>query len=406
MNYEKEYEFVMRFLKKLCINTTLINIYENDAPKFDLGLREIIFSGTNYHAFFDYLTSAGKPNTIYQINDKYLCKYFALRLPNKPGTYLLIGPYSDQEITHESILNLADYYNFSPQVYSQLKYFYEQIPFVKDDKNLLTLIITLGEYLWDDISNFSLEKIDPHSIEWAQPVSSDKKETKDEAYITMKTMEERYASENAMMQAVSKGLIQEAEQCIFSSNHLIMEKRLNDPVRNIKNYAIVLNTLLRKSAEQGKVHPIHLDALSSQFAKEIENIISYEKGIELQNIMVKKYCLLVKKNSINHYSLPIQKVITYIDTDLTADLSLSAQATLLKLSPNYLSSLFKKETGTTLTNYVNNKRIEHAVYLLSSTDMQIQNIAQYCGIPDVNYFTKIFKKVMHKTPSEFKEEIR
>ena len=106
------------------------------------------------------------------------------------------------------------------------------------------------------------------------------------------------------------------------------------------------------------------------------------------------------------YSLPIQKVITYIDTDLTADLSLSAQATLLKLSPNYLSSLFKKETGTTLTNYVNNKRIEHAVYLLSSTDMQIQNIAQYCGIPDVNYFTKIFKKVMHKTPSEFKEEIR
>ena len=60
----------------------------------------------------------------------------------------------------------------------------------------------------------------------------------------------------------------------------------------------------------------------------------------------------------------------------------------------------------TLTNYVNKKRIEHAVYLLSSTDMQIQNIAKYCGIPDVNYFTKIFKKVMNKTPSEFKEEIR
>lgn len=68
--------------------------------------------------------------------------------------------------------------------------------------------------------------------------------------------------------------------------------------------------------------------------------------------------------------------------------------------------MFKKETGMTLTNYVNKKRIEHAVYLLSSTDMQIQNIAQYCGIPDVNYFTKIFKKVMNKTPSEFKEEMR
>ncbi len=122
--------------------------------------------------------------------------------------------------------------------------------------------------------------------------------------------------------------------------------------------------------------------------------------------MVKEYCLLVKKHSSNNYSLPVQRVITYIDTDLTADLSLKALSDSLNINPSYLSTLFKKEMGMTLTNYVNKKRIEHAVYLLSSTDMQIQNIAQYCGIPDVNYFTKIFKKVMNKTPSEFKEEIR
>ncbi len=115
---------------------------------------------------------------------------------------------------------------------------------------------------------------------------------------------------------------------------------------------------------------------------------------------------LVKKHSSNNYSLPVQRVITYIDTDLTADLSLKALSDSLNINPSYLSTLFKKEMGMTLTNYVNKKRIEHAVYLLSSTDMQIQNIAQYCGIPDVNYFTKIFKKVMNKTPSEFKEEIR
>ena len=98
--------------------------------------------------------------------------------------------------------------------------------------------------------------------------------------------------------------------------------------------------------------------------------------------MVKEYCLLVKKHCSNNYSLPIQRVITYIDTDLTADLSLKALSDSLNINSSYLSTLFKKETGMTLTNYVNKKRIEHAVYLLSSTDMQIQNIAQYCGIPD------------------------
>jgi len=406
MDYEREYAFVIKYLNKLSIKTALIHIYENDIPTFDLGLRKIIYGTDDYPKFFEFLTSAGKSNTIYQINDKYFCKYYALRLPNKPVTYLMIGPYLDQEITQESLLNLADHYNFSPQIFSQLKYFYEKVPIIKDIDHLLLLIITLGEYLWGNMNNFSLEKVDPHSIEWAQPVSREKKETNDDAFLTMKAMEERYARENGLIQAVSKGLIHEAEQFSSSSIFFEMEKRLSDPIRDIKNYTIILNTILRKSAEKGKVHPIQLDALSSQFAKEIENITSVKKGIELQKNMVEKYCLLVKKHSINHYSLPIQKVITYIDTDLTADLSLSALSNLLNLSPNYLSALFKKEAGTTLTNYVNTKRIEHAVYLLSSTDMQIQNIAQYCGIPDVNYFTKIFKKVMNKTPSEFKEDIR
>lgn len=76
---------------------------------------------------------------------------------------------------------------------------------------------------------------------------------------------------------------------------------------------------------------------------------------------------------------------------MTADLSLKAQARFLNVNASYLSTLFKKETGMTLTDYVNKKRVENAVFLLNSTSMQIQNIAQYCGIADVNYFTKISK---------------
>lgn len=105
------------------------------------------------------------------------------------------------------------------------------------------------------------------------------------------------------------------------------------------------------------------------------------------------------------YSLLIRKVLTRIDSDLTADLSLKTQADLLNVNASYLSTLFKKETGTTLTDYVSRKRVEHAVFLLNSTDMQIQTIAQYCGIPDVNYFTKTFKKYVQKTPKEYRESV-
>lgn len=81
------------------------------------------------------------------------------------------------------------------------------------------------------------------------------------------------------------------------------------------------------------------------------------------------------------------------------------QAERLKMNSSYLSTLFKKENGTTLTDYVNQKRVEHAIFLLNSTSLQVQSIAQQCGIPDVNYFSKTFKKIVGKTPMEYRKNI-
>ena len=184
------------------------------------------------------------------------------------------------------------------------------------------------------------------------------------------------------------------------------EQRLADPVRNAKNYAIILNTLLRKATEEGGVHPIHIDKISSTFAKKIE-LQTSEKGIsQLFKEMVRKYALTVKNHPLKGYSKMVRRVMIQVDTDLASDLSLSSQAILLNVNPNYLSTVFKKETGHTLTEYDTGKRIEHAVFLLNSTNMQIQTIAQYCGIPDICYFTKTFKKYIGKSPTEYRNEIK
>ena len=58
----------------------------------------------------------------------------------------------------------------------------------------------------------------------------------------------------------------------------------------------------------------------------------------------------------------------------------------------------------TLSDYVARARMEHAVFLLNTTHMQIQAIAQRCGIHDVNYFTRLFRRVMGKTPSEYRRQ--
>ncbi len=66
------------------------------------------------------------------------------------------------------------------------------------------------------------------------------------------------------------------------------------------------------------------------------------------------------------YSLLIRKVLTRIDSDLTADLSLKSQAELLGVNSSYLSTLLRIRLRH-LTEYVNRKRVEHAIFLLNST---------------------------------------
>ena len=73
----------------------------------------------------------------------------------------------------------------------------------------------------------------------------------------------------------------------------------------------------------------------------------------------------------------------------------------MNINASYLSNTFRKEIGTTLTDYVRTKRIEYAKKLLETTSLQIQSIAQKCGILDLNYFSKVFKKYTGLTPSEY-----
>ena len=75
----------------------------------------------------------------------------------------------------------------------------------------------------------------------------------------------------------------------------------------------------------------------------------------------------------------------------------------LNVNASYLSTLFKLEMGVPLTDYVNRQRIEQAKKLLVVTDFPIKMIAEKCGIPDVYYFSRMFKKRTGCTPKVYRE---
>lgn len=88
---------------------------------------------------------------------------------------------------------------------------------------------------------------------------------------------------------------------------------------------------------------------------------------------------------------------------LKEPLTLVGLADLCHISPNYLFSLFRKETGQSLIDYINERRIRTASERLIYADEPISSIAPQVGILDVNYFTQLFKKIMGVTPAEYQK---
>ena len=109
----------------------------------------------------------------------------------------------------------------------------------------------------------------------------------------------------------------------------------------------------------------------------------------------------VLKAKNNKYSKPIISCQNYISKHLYQELSLSELAEFIGLSPKYLSALFHKEVGLTLTEYINSKKIEEAKHLLMSTNHSILDISDWLGFHDQSHFTKIFKKFTGVTPKKF-----
>jgi len=102
----------------------------------------------------------------------------------------------------------------------------------------------------------------------------------------------------------------------------------------------------------------------------------------------------------------IDKSKRYIKEHLSDDLSVSNIASILYLSPNYFSRLFKKVTGEGCNVYIVRKRIEKAKLLLETTNFPTGRIAMMVGYRDTNYFSLAFKKSTGKSPRKYRESLQ
>ncbi|MDD3239227.1 MAG: AraC family transcriptional regulator [Lachnospira sp.] len=401
-----ETNFFIQLMKNLKLNVSILHSDEVH-DDIDLNFRSAFFTSFEGSDLCDFILNHIKDKNIYFVTDAYHCKYICLLVPDiDSDRKIIIGPYLDMKITQDLLLKIMEFYHIPSSLDSSLKKYYDLVPIITNGSYLNAIVYTFADTLWDNSRHYQIESILLDSEEQEYFTGDAATLAQSSSKIDIETIEKLYKTENEMLQIITMGQIHKLEQYLKNTPPVMpIENRNPDPLRNAKNYMIISNSIFRKAAEAGGVHPYYINEISSSFALKIEAINSIHDINSFAFSMMRKYCLLVHNNSTSQYSPIIQQLIVLIDSDLSADLSLNTLATSVNVNASYLSSLFKKDTGITLTAYVTKKRIEYAILLLNTSELQIQSIATYCGIPDLNYFTKIFKKTVGVTPSQYRRDI-
>ena len=127
---------------------------------------------------------------------------------------------------------------------------------------------------------------------------------------------------------------------------------------------------------------------------------------ELRNWFIEKFreCnanMHTKKNE--HENSLVQRAKEYINGNYKKDLSLDELSKELDISPYYFSKLFKEETGSNFVEYLTGLRMDRAKELLKDESLSMKEICAAIGYSDPNYFSRIFKKNIGLTPTEYRE---
>ena len=219
---------------------------------------------------------------------------------------------------------------------------------------------------------------------------------------------QRYEAENRLLSAIAEGDEAAAGRALYAYGELMASPSQQsaptaaDPVRDFKNSVLVMNTLFRKAIEGSKVHPIYIHETSSDLGARIEAAADQEELVDLIREMLRAYCGLVREYSLAAYSPPVRKAIIFMDLNLSSPISTREIAADQFITPNYLSSRFKQETGKYLTEYLLERRITYARRLLRTTAQSVQTVAVNVGIDDGSYFSRQFKRMTGQTPLQYR----
>lgn len=214
-----------------------------------------------------------------------------------------------------------------------------------------------------------------------------------------------YILEKHLLSAIQNG---EVNQALDYLDELLREP-LNANLshssdRYYKNMLISFVTLVTRATIEGGLNSEKAYVLSDRIIKKIEKEphLDSNKSYRFSREVILEFSQTLNNGKLNQNSYYVNRTMLYVSQNIQKKIIVGEIANLLRVTPNYLSTLFKKETGMTVIQYIQKEKIKEAIYLMETTSISVSEIATILSFTDQSHFIKIFKKVMGQTPKKIK----
>lgn len=193
----------------------------------------------------------------------------------------------------------------------------------------------------------------------------------------------------------------------------IAGKLSEDPLRDKKYLFVAATTIATRFAIEGGMDAQEAYNLSDLYIQKMDLLKSIDDIYDLHTEMITDFTnrlsnIKTIRNSmpqgisVNNVSEPVLKAMDYIYYHLHMPLTIASVAVSTGYSPNYLNSLFKKEKGSTISEYIRTQKIETAKRLLIHSDHNVSQISAILAFSSESHFIRVFREQTGQTPKQFK----
>lgn len=178
-----------------------------------------------------------------------------------------------------------------------------------------------------------------------------------------------------------------------------------DKVRNLRYHLIVSLAMITRFCIEGGMPEQEAYMLSDTYINRMDVIENTETLYLIQKEYVYDFAKRMKKiQKKNAISMHTSQAMDYVYNHLHESISVEGIAEHIDIHPTYLSKLFMKETGQSLSVYIRKKRIQTARNMLVYSNYSCAEIAQYLAFSSSSHFASVFKEETGMTPLKYRRE--